>query len=808
MPTAPAALICLVLLAGLVTPSVAAEADRTAGREAYLQYCARCHQRDGRGIAGMFPDLHDLAATPAERTRVIRTLLAGRDAPSGPDAGGGFDAAMPSHGFLGNETIAATLSYLLAEWSSAGDPVSAEAVAEVRLALLAGHPAGLDPDPGPSPLADMAASQYVTSEGPALTVEAFDRARRIYYGRCTGCHGVLREGTAGNPLTPELMRGRGSEYLRSVISYGSSTGMPNWGTSETLSAEDIDLLVKFLQHPVPQPPDLDLAQIRDTWDQRRPPAERPTRPEHDYDLDDLFVVTLHDVGEIGVLEGVGKTLLATVPVGRAPQRIAASASGRYLYVIDRDGTVSLVDLYAWPPERVASVRIGFEARALAAARYPGHEDRFVMAGAYWPPQLVLLDGRSLEPLRLISTRGGADGGRYHPEPRVSDVAGSTRHPEFIGQVRETGQVYLVRYDGTGGLVHVTDLDTVDELRAGAFSSDGRYYLTPADSNAVSVLDVENRRIVAEIPARMFGGNPGTAYVHDTFGPVMAFSTMVGGELLLVGTDPENRPDSAWQIVQRVDAPASGSLFAATHPASEHLWLDTPLNGDDHNSQSIAVYRRDALDEPPKILPAAAWSGLTIGARRVVQPAFSRDGREVWLVVWNPQDQGAAIVVVDDASLEPVASIRAPGLITPTRIYSVAALRAAGAAAPAPVESSGADLYARHCTGCHGLYGEGDGPAAAFGSTALKDLRRLSVRNAGTFPESFVRAVIDGRTMPSAHRREAMPLWGAEWGAVLGADKPDSASAAEPAAQNPIDALVEFLATIQIDPENEDSDVNR
>jgi len=47
-----------------------------------------------------------------------------------------------------------------------------------------------------------------------------------------------------------------------------------------------------------------------------------------------------------------------------------------------------------------------------------------------------------------------------------------------------------------------------------------------------------------------------------------------------------------------------------------------------------------------------------------------------MVVWNPQDLGGAVVVVDDASLEPVATIRLPDIITPTRIYSVAALRAA------------------------------------------------------------------------------------------------------------------------------------
>lgn len=652
--------------------------DDAAGREAYLRHCARCHQRDGRGVDGLYPSLRELAAAGDDRRAIIRGLLAGRTGAL-EVAGARYDNVMPTHGFLGNETIAATLSYVLTTWSAHGKPIDTEEVAEARLELLAGHPAPIDPASGDSPLAQMDAMQYVTTAGPAMTVEEFERARRLYYGRCTGCHGVLRLGTAGNPLTPELMRERGTEYLQSVISYGSSRGMPNWGTSNALSGDDINLLARFLQHPVPQPPDLDQYQIRDSWQQQRPLGERPRRPRHELDLDQLFVVALHDVGEIALLDGASKTIVGRVAVGSAPHRIAASASGRYLYVIGRDGLVSLVDLFASPPERVASVRIGYEARTLAASRV-GEEDAYVLAGAYWPPQLVLLDGRTLEPLRMLSTRGyRTRGGGYHPEPRVSDIAPSPVHGEFISQVKETGHVYLFPY-GSGRLLEITDLETVPELRAGSFSSDGRYYVTPTDSNVISVLDIAQRAIVAEIPARVFGGNPGVSWVDEQLGPVWATSTMVEDALIVIGTDPEHHPDNAWRVVQQVSGPATGSLFLATHPNSPHLWMDAPLSADAEARQSAAVFRKGALRAGYRSLPVARWSGLKEGPRRVIQPTYSPDGREVWLAVWNPQDRSSAVVVVDDASLEPIAVIRRPELITPTRIYSVAALRAEAAAA--------------------------------------------------------------------------------------------------------------------------------
>ncbi|MFC3279559.1 cytochrome D1 domain-containing protein [Pseudidiomarina halophila] len=60
--------------------------------------------------------------------------------------------------------------------------------------------------------------------------------------------------------------------------------------------------------------------------------------------------------------------------------------------------------------------------------------------AYWPPHFVLMDGKTLEPRKIVSTRGmTVDTQEYHPEPRVAAIVGSHKHPEFIVNVKETGQ---------------------------------------------------------------------------------------------------------------------------------------------------------------------------------------------------------------------------------------------------------------------------------------------------------------------------------------------------------------------------------
>ena len=72
-------------------------------------------------------------------------------------------------------------------------------------------------------------------KAPAMTKAEFDQARQIYFERCAGCHGVLRKGATGKPLTPDLTIEKGSEYLKVFIKYGSPAGMPNWGTSGELT---------------------------------------------------------------------------------------------------------------------------------------------------------------------------------------------------------------------------------------------------------------------------------------------------------------------------------------------------------------------------------------------------------------------------------------------------------------------------------------------------------------------------------------------------------------------------------------------
>ncbi len=67
-----------------------------------------------------------------------------------------------------------------------------------------------------SPLAGAAMHQSSNPKAPPMTEEEFARARQIYFERCAGCHGVLRKGATGKPLTPDLTNDKGTEYLKDL----------------------------------------------------------------------------------------------------------------------------------------------------------------------------------------------------------------------------------------------------------------------------------------------------------------------------------------------------------------------------------------------------------------------------------------------------------------------------------------------------------------------------------------------------------------------------------------------------------------
>ena len=505
------------------------------------------------------------------------------------------------------------------------------------------------------------------ASAPAITTDEFDAGKRLFFERCAGCHGVLRGGATGKPLTTNITLDLGTEALEAMITYGSEGGMPSF--EGRLKADEINTLARYLQHEPPVPPEKGMAAIKATWKLHVAPADRPTQQMNDYDLKNIFSVTLRDAGQVALIDGHSKKIITVVNTGYAVHISRLSASGRYVYVVGRDGKVVMIDLFAKVPNAVAELHPCMEARSVETSKYKGWEDKYGIVGCYWPPQYVITDGMTLEPLRVESTRGMDIDNEYHNEPRVAAIIASHQKPEFLANVKEAGKVLAINYSDIDNL-QVVSINAAKFLHDGGWDRTHRYFMSAANkSNIISVVDSKTSKLVANVTV----GNiphPGRGANLDIpeIGPVWATSHLGDETISFIGTDPKGHPDNAWKVVKTLNGMGSGSLFIKTHPNSKNLWVDDPLNPDAAVFATVAVFDIDNMDAGFKVIDIVKAAGLKEG--RVVQPEYNAAGDEVWFSVWNSAAAESAIVVLDDKTREVKAVIKDKRLVTPTGKFNV------------------------------------------------------------------------------------------------------------------------------------------
>ncbi len=111
-------------------------------------------------------------------------------------------------------------------------------------------------------------------------------------------------------------------------------------------------------------------------------------------------------------------------------------------------------------------------------------------------------------------------------------------------------------------------------------------------------------------------------------------------------------------------------------------------------------------------------------------------------------------------------------------------------APAGSKSipAGSGLYSTYCAVCHGTDAKGTGPLADSLKRRPADLTQLAKRNGGTYDRDQVFRIIDGRNEVKGHGGGDMPVWGDAF--------ERSADAGPQAVKDRVDALVEYLNTLQ------------
>jgi nitrite reductase (NO-forming) / hydroxylamine reductase len=504
---------------------------------------------------------------------------------------------------------------------------------------------------------------------PTLSDADFAQAQLHYFQRCAGCHGVLRKGATGKSLEPEETLKKGQKRLEKIITLGTEGGMNNF--DDTFSKKEIANLATFIQMPPPIPPEMSLTQMRSHTKEYVALKDYPKKPLHGLNWKNFFVVIERDAGKAAIVDGDTKKIITHINTGYAVHVIKGTEHhkvdhtkdvGRFWYTIGRDGKVNKIDLWQTPEKMlVAETKMAYDARDIAVSG----DGKYVIAGGYWPPHFVIMDAQTLNPLKVVSTRGYNTKGDFINEARVAAVYTTPNEPTFMVAVKELGQMWQVDYRDLDNL-RIEKIDSAEYLHDGFFDPSGRYFQIAANaSNKMVVVDTKTRKLEAMIDVdNLPHPGPGANWIDEKCGPVGGTTHLGVGLVSVWGNDPIGHPDQAWKLCYEVETDGAGA-FIRTHETSQYVWADQLKHPEPEVQQSVQVFDKKT-HEIVKTIRVTEEEG-----KAALHMEFNSDGSEVWVSVWNRSDAKnptGEIVVYDAKTLKEKARIK--GLTTPTGKFNV------------------------------------------------------------------------------------------------------------------------------------------
>ncbi len=505
----------------------------------------------------------------------------------------------------------------------------------------------------------------------------FEKAKSMYFQRCAGCHGVLRVGATGKNLEPKPNKAKktkgtlklGTKRLEKIIALGTEGGMNNF--DDIFSKEEINLLARYIQMDPPVPPEMSLALMKERTKQHVPVKDYPTKPLHGRNWENFFVVIERDVGKVAIIDGDKKEVIAHIDTGYAVHVIKGTEhhnklhtkdTGRFWYTMGRDGKMTKIDLWQMPEKMlVAETQVAYDARDVAVSG----DGKYIIGGGYWPPHFVIADAETMEPLKVVSSRGVNVDGEYVNESRVAAIYDTPNESSWLVSMKELGQMWQVDYSDIDNL-RIDKIDSAKFLHDGFFDPTGRYFQIAANaSDKMVVVDTKDRKLEAMIDVdKLPHPGPGANWNDDKCGPVGGTTHLGVGKVSVWGNDPAGHKDQAWKLCYTVDTDGAG-VFIRTHPKSDYVWADQTKHPEPAIQQAVKVIDKKTR-KVVKTIKLTDKKGYA-----AVHMEFNNDGSEVWVSIWNRADSlkpNGEIVIFDAKTLKEKARVK--GLYAPTGKFNV------------------------------------------------------------------------------------------------------------------------------------------
>jgi nitrite reductase (NO-forming)/hydroxylamine reductase len=482
----------------------------------------------------------------------------------------------------------------------------------------------------------------VVSAGGAVAPEYYDGKSipEYFADACGGCHGSNRQGATGPALIPGRLAAADDFYFDVIKNGSPGTIMPAWGDLGLSDEEAWGLVGFILSEPEAGTVEWGLDQIQGSLATLVDEASLPDAPQHSGNLDNLMLVTERENRSIAVIDGDTHTLLGNIEASyRAHGYAFDPTNDRWAYNVGRDGWVFKIDLYTL--QAVRKARVGHDSRGLAISA----DGQYLIVGNYIPNSAVILDAKTLEPLKVIETEGENPDGEF-VESRVcitSDVSPDLVGPYFILALKEAGQVWRIDYSNPDFPIDkVKNVGRI--LHDGFLSPDNqRFYLASQNDNWMAVIDVANWELIEQIPTGDTP-HPGSGAVWEADGTTYG-ATVHAGEGKVTIWDLETN-----EIVGTVPTQGPG-LFLRAAENSPYVWADAMFG---KPANTITVLQKE---KPFEVVKNVQEGEMTL------HPEFTNDGRFVYISDWN----GNVVRVYDAESLEKTTEIS--GIVTPTGIFN-------------------------------------------------------------------------------------------------------------------------------------------
>ncbi|MCW8928661.1 MAG: nitrite reductase [Gammaproteobacteria bacterium] len=506
---------------------------------------------------------------------------------------------------------------------------------------------------------------------PTMSEADFEKSKTLYFQRCAGCHGVLRKGATGKSLEPKETMKKGQARLEKILTYGTEGGMNNF--NDIFTKDEIKKMATYIQIDPPVPPEMSLELMQSRTKVYVDPKDYPTKPMHDRNWENFFVVIERDAGKVAIIDGDKHEIVAHLNAGYAVHVIkgqehhnvdkSPDVDGRFWYTIGRDGKLNKFDLWQTPDKMlVAETQIAYDARDVAVSG----DGKYVIAGGYWPPHFVIVEAKTMKPVKVVSTRGMNVDGKYVEESRVAAIYTNPNESSFLVAAKELGQMWQVNYKDLDAL-QITQINTAKFLHDGFYDPTGRYFQIAANaSNKMVVVDTKDGGSLEALidVAKLPHPGPGANWVDPKCGPVGGTTHLGKGEVSVWGNDPAGHKDQAWKLCYTVETDGAG-VFIRTHENSDYVWADQLKHPEPEVQQSVQV-----IDKKTRKIVKTIQVTKEKG-KAALHMEFNKGGTEVWVSVWNRSDNKnptGEIVVYDAKTLKEIKRIK--GLTTPTGKFNV------------------------------------------------------------------------------------------------------------------------------------------